>query len=109
MNKASAIHATCEEEMQHIRNLGVKSPIAVIPNPVNIACHSRESGNPLNEKGIAGQARNDKVMESAVTSDLIRGGNDNMSLKKLRGENKIEFRGSKKNGGYWSIYYGSKI
>jgi glycosyltransferase involved in cell wall biosynthesis len=37
MNKASAIHVTCEEEMQHIRNLGVKSPIAVIPNPVNIS------------------------------------------------------------------------
>jgi glycosyltransferase involved in cell wall biosynthesis len=36
MNKASAIHVTCEEEMQHIRNLGVKSPIAVIPNPINI-------------------------------------------------------------------------
>jgi glycosyltransferase involved in cell wall biosynthesis len=61
MKKASAIHATCEEEMQHLRNLGVKSPIAVIPNPVNIACHSRESGNPLNEKGITGQARNDKL------------------------------------------------
>jgi hypothetical protein len=36
MNKASAIHATCEEEMQHLRNLGVKSPIAIIPNPIAI-------------------------------------------------------------------------
>jgi glycosyltransferase involved in cell wall biosynthesis len=36
LNKAAAVHATCLEEMQHLRNLGVKSPIAVIPNPVNI-------------------------------------------------------------------------
>ncbi|MDR0799686.1 MAG: glycosyltransferase [Dysgonamonadaceae bacterium] len=34
LNKAAAIHATCMEEMQHLRNLGVKSPIAVIPNPI---------------------------------------------------------------------------
>jgi glycosyltransferase involved in cell wall biosynthesis len=36
LNKASAIHVTCMEEMQHIRNLGVKSPVAVIANPVNV-------------------------------------------------------------------------
>jgi len=36
LNKAAAVHATCKEEMQHLRNLGVKSPIAVIPNPVNV-------------------------------------------------------------------------
>ncbi|MDR1683433.1 MAG: glycosyltransferase [Candidatus Symbiothrix sp.] len=36
LNKAACVHATCMEEMQHIRNLGVESPIAVIPNPVSI-------------------------------------------------------------------------
>ena len=36
LQKASCIHATSEEEMIHIRNLGVKSPIAIIPNPINI-------------------------------------------------------------------------
>lgn len=36
LNKAATVHVTCPEEMQHLRNLGVKSPIAVIPNPVNI-------------------------------------------------------------------------
>lgn len=34
LDKASCIHVTCEEEMQHIRNLGVTSPIAIIPNGV---------------------------------------------------------------------------
>lgn len=35
LQKAACIHATCIEEMQHLRDLGVKSPIAVIPNPVD--------------------------------------------------------------------------
>lgn len=32
--KAACIHATCREEMEHIRAFGYKGPIAVIPNPV---------------------------------------------------------------------------
>jgi len=36
LNKAAVVHATCMEEMQHLRNLGVRSPIAVISNPINI-------------------------------------------------------------------------
>ena len=36
LQKAACVHATCKEEMEHLRNLGVKSPVAVIPNPINI-------------------------------------------------------------------------
>lgn len=36
MFEASVIHATCEEEMNHVRNLGYKGPIALIGNPVSI-------------------------------------------------------------------------
>ncbi|MDR0606125.1 MAG: glycosyltransferase [Bacteroidales bacterium] len=36
LNKAAVVHATCLEEMQHLRSLRIKSPIAVIPNPVNL-------------------------------------------------------------------------
>lgn len=36
LNKASAIHATCNEEMVHLRNLGIKAPVAVIPNSVEV-------------------------------------------------------------------------
>jgi glycosyltransferase involved in cell wall biosynthesis len=38
LQKAACIHVTCTEEMEHLRNLGVKSPVAVIPNPIDIAC-----------------------------------------------------------------------
>jgi glycosyltransferase involved in cell wall biosynthesis len=35
LHNASAIHVTCMEEMQHIRKMGIKSPIAFIPNPLD--------------------------------------------------------------------------
>ncbi len=34
LREAACIHVTCEEEMQHIRALGLTNPVAVIPNPV---------------------------------------------------------------------------
>lgn len=36
MNRAACILTTCDEEMRHCRELGVVSPIAVIPNPIDI-------------------------------------------------------------------------
>lgn len=35
LESASCIHATCEEEMFHLRNLGIKTPIAIIPNAIS--------------------------------------------------------------------------
>ena len=34
IREAACIHVTCEEEMQHIRALGLTNPVAIIPNPV---------------------------------------------------------------------------
>lgn len=34
IREAACIHVTCEEEMQHIRALGLTNPVAVIPNPI---------------------------------------------------------------------------
>ena len=36
IRKAACIHATCREEMEHVRAFGYNGPIAVIPNPVVI-------------------------------------------------------------------------
>lgn len=30
---ANCFHATCRQEMEHIRNFGYAGPIAIIPNP----------------------------------------------------------------------------
>lgn len=40
--EASAIHATCEAEMKHIRALGYSGPIAVIGNPVYVPEYTKE-------------------------------------------------------------------
>lgn len=36
LEKATVLHATCKQEMEYIRSLGLKNPIAVIPNPLEI-------------------------------------------------------------------------
>lgn len=43
--KASALHATCETEMQHLRAFGYKGPIALIGNPVDVPNYSSELAN----------------------------------------------------------------
>ncbi|GAT63256.1 glycosyltransferase [Paludibacter jiangxiensis] len=35
LQQAACVQATCHEEMQHLRDLGITSPIAVIPNPID--------------------------------------------------------------------------
>lgn len=36
LKSADMLHATCKQEMMHLRNLGYKQPIAVVPNCLNI-------------------------------------------------------------------------
>lgn len=36
LNRAACVHVTCVDEMNHCRNLGVTSPVAIVPNPVEI-------------------------------------------------------------------------
>lgn len=36
LNHAACVHATCEQEKNYLRDLGVTSPIAIIPNPIEI-------------------------------------------------------------------------
>lgn len=36
LNKASCVHVTCYEELYAVRSLGIVSPIAIVPNGINI-------------------------------------------------------------------------
>lgn len=36
LQNAAVIHATCIEEMLHLRNMGIKTPIAIIPNAIEL-------------------------------------------------------------------------
>lgn len=40
--KASALHATCETEMRHLRSFGYRGPIALIGNPVDVPDYTSE-------------------------------------------------------------------
>jgi len=37
LQRAACLHATCMEEMEHLRNMGIHAPVAVIPNPIRTA------------------------------------------------------------------------
>lgn len=37
LQRAACLHATCTEEMEHLRNMGIHVPVAVIPNPIRIS------------------------------------------------------------------------
>jgi glycosyltransferase involved in cell wall biosynthesis len=63
LNKAATVHATCLEEMQHLRNLGVKSPIAVIPNPVSIKNYELKITNYDTRIGYLGRVHPRKNIE----------------------------------------------
>lgn len=45
LNKASCIQTTCIQEMIHCRNIGITSPIAVIPNPIEIKKYESNKNN----------------------------------------------------------------
>ncbi len=45
LNRASVVHTTSMDEMNHLRDLKVTSPVAVIPNPVD-GSYSVKSSSP---------------------------------------------------------------
>lgn len=74
MQKAACIQATCIEEMQHIRSLGVTSPIAVIPNPVDIPKIDTKKYSPQKRIGYLGRVHPRKNIERVLYSlNLLKG------------------------------------
>jgi glycosyltransferase involved in cell wall biosynthesis len=57
LNKAAVIHATCKQEMGYVRALGIKTPVAVIPNPIDIKSSqiSDSKGNRVKRIGFIGR------------------------------------------------------
>jgi glycosyltransferase involved in cell wall biosynthesis len=69
LQKAVAIHATCIEEMQHIRNLGVTTPIAIVPNPV--VCENKPIISKQNDEkriGFIGRFHTIKNIEGLIAA-----------------------------------------
>ena len=66
LNNAACVHVTCMEEMNHCRDLGVISPIAVIPNPVEINDYPFSKTNSVRRIGYLGRLSPRKNVESLI-------------------------------------------
>ena len=99
LNRAACVHVTCEDEMDHCRNLGVTSPIAIVPNPVEIKeypCAKKDNVFRLGYLGRISRRKNvegliyawselgDNVKENAEL--LIIGGGDDEYMAFLKAE-----------------------
>lgn len=66
LNNAACVHVTCMEEMKHCRDLGVISPIAVIPNPVEIKDYPFSKTDSVCRIGYLGRLSPRKNVESLI-------------------------------------------
>lgn len=66
LNKAACVQVTCEEEMHYCRELGVSSPIAIIPNPVDNRDYEPQKFDGPFRLGYLGRLSPRKNVESLV-------------------------------------------
>lgn len=66
LNHAACIHVTCHDEMIHCRNLGVTSPIAIIPNPVEIKEYLSKKQDAVRRIGYLGRVSRRKNIEGLI-------------------------------------------
>lgn len=66
LNRAACVHVTCEDEMNHCRNLGVTSPIAIVPNPVEIKEYPITKKDQVFRLGYLGRISRRKNVEGLI-------------------------------------------
>lgn len=100
LNNAACVQVTCMDEMRYCRELGVTSPIAVIPNPIEIKEYTEKKKDDIFRLGYLGRLSPRKNIESLIyafgelkdiTKDaelLIIGGGDEKYERFLKDEAK---------------------
>ena len=66
LNHAACVHVTCEDEMNHCRNSGVTSPIAIVPNPVEIKEYPKVKKDQAFRLGYLGRISRRKNVEGLI-------------------------------------------
>lgn len=66
LNRAACVHVTCEDEMNHCRNLDVTSPIAIVPNPVEIKEYPKAKKDQVFRLGYLGRISRRKNVEGLI-------------------------------------------
>lgn len=73
LNQAACVHATCTEEAQHCRNLGVTAPIAVIPNPIEVKAYSKSQTDGVFRFGYLGRVSRRKNIHGLIDAYIALG------------------------------------
>lgn len=73
LNQAACVHATCPEEAQHCRNLGVTSPIAVIPNPIELKAYPQPQTDGIFRFGYLGRVSRRKNIHGLIDAYIALG------------------------------------
>lgn len=66
LNHAACVQVTCEDEMKYCRQLGVTSPIAIIPNPIEIKEYTNMKKDNIFRLGYLGRLSPRKNVESLI-------------------------------------------
>ncbi len=66
LNRAACVHVTCVDEMNHCRNLGVTSPVAIVPNPVEIKEYPYTKQDEVFRLGYLGRISRRKNVEGLI-------------------------------------------
>lgn len=66
LNQTACVQVTCEEEMEHCRRLGITSPIALIPNPIEIKEYTQKKKDNIFRLGYLGRISPRKNVEGLI-------------------------------------------
>lgn len=66
LNRAACVQTTCTDEMNYCRDLGVTSPVAIIPNPVEIKDYPMQKSDEVRRIGYLGRLSPRKNVEGLL-------------------------------------------
>ena len=71
LEEATCLHATCMQELEHIRNFGLKNPVCVVPNCLNISKENikdRIEVNTIRRIGFVGRVNRIKNINRLIVA-----------------------------------------
>lgn len=89
LNQAACIHVTCQEEMKHCRELGITSPIAVIPNPIEIKEYPYQKQDDIFRIGYLGRLSPRKNVEGLIYALAAQKDQSNIELLIIGGGDSV--------------------
>ncbi len=96
LKKATVIHATCMKELEYIRQFGLKNPVAVIPNSIDIKIPEKKA-KPKNQKkrvGFVGRFAPIKNIENLIKAWSETGNNESNWELVLIGDGEPSYKAS---------------